>query len=249
MALRNTAKALDTEVWDTLTLLAETRRALIATPSTAFPSNPHLVSYSELLSYARRISKFTIPSSLGDMDGGEPADGATNTPKDIKSAPQSNGNTPVVVTNGVEINLQMNTAMDIDSVPPAAGQTHASQPSNTQLPKDLSDWLNPSDLPFMPWPTEEAIRRGALASIKVLVDQGVDPSTFDPEKSAELEAERKRIMEEEDRAREEERTRIEGERRKEMERRMSVAATGSDARREEQTKVFQLENFDDDDEY
>ncbi len=67
----------------------------------------------------------------------------------------------------------------------------------TALPAMVSEWLNPlSGAPsFVPWPTEETIRRGALASIQVLLDQGVDPATFDPERNAELEAERKRLDE------------------------------------------------------
>jgi predicted Zn-dependent peptidase len=138
--------------------------------------------------------------------------------------------------------------MDIDSATPSA-QAQASQTSNTSLPNDFSQWLNPlADLPFQPWPSEESIRRGALASIQVLLDQGVDPATFDPEKGAELEAERKRIMDEEDRIRDEERARLEDERRREMERRMSVSGPIGGERREEMPKVFQLETFDDDDE-
>jgi hypothetical protein len=110
-----------------------------------------------------------------------------------------------------------------------------------------TQFLNPSaDAPFIPWPSEETIRRGALASIQILVDQGVDPAAFDPEKSAELEAERKRVVEEEDRVRELERVRLEEERRREMERRMSVSGSLAGERREEQQKVFQLETFDDD---
>ena len=138
--------------------------------------------------------------------------------------------------------------MDIDSATPSA-QAQASQTSNTALPNDYSQWLNPlADLPFQPWPSEESIRKGALASIQVLLDQGVDPAAFDPEKSAELEAERKRIMDEEDRIRDEERTRLEEERRKEMERRMSISGPVGGERREERPKVFELETFDDDDE-
>jgi len=143
--------------------------------------------------------------------------------------------------------------MDIDSATPAAIQqvsqvTNASS-SNTALPPGYSTWLNPPPDMFIPWPNEEVIRRGALASIQVLIDQGVDPATFDPAKSEELEAERKRIVEEEDRVREEEKARIEEERRKEMERRMSVSGNaGGGEVRQEKAAAFQLETFDDDDE-
>lgn len=41
-----------------------------------------------------------------------------------------------------------------------------------------SQWLDPSaQIAFVPWPTEEVIRRGALAQIQVMLEQGVDPSS------------------------------------------------------------------------
>ncbi len=41
-----------------------------------------------------------------------------------------------------------------------------------------SQWLDPAaQIPFVPWPTEEVIRRGALAQIQVMLEQGVDPAT------------------------------------------------------------------------
>jgi len=259
LSLRDTSNALDTKIRETLTLLTETRRALISTPSTAFPPTSNPVSYSELLSYARRISKFTLPSTFREPDttsavGAVEGAPGTNTPKESKSETQTNGTTtPVAVTNGVDKDVQMNSdaAMDIDSATPSgvAQTSQDTMSSSISLPNNFSQWLNPlADLPFIPWPTEDAIRRGALASIQVLLDQGVDPATFDPEKSAELEAERKRIMEEEDRIRDEERARMEEERRRELERRMSAGGPVGGERREERPKVFQLETFDDDDE-
>jgi hypothetical protein len=77
----------------------------------------------------------------------------------------------------------------------------------------MSEWLNPlAGVPsFVPWPTEETIKRGALATIQVLLDQGVDPATFDPERAAELESERQRLEAE----REAERERLELEKERE----------------------------------
>jgi hypothetical protein len=146
--------------------------------------------------------------------------------------------------------------MDRDSATPAAaGAATQSQntvtTTSTSLPEGFAQFLNPlADSPFIPWPTEETIRRGALASIQVLLDQNIDPATFDPAKSAELEAERKRIAEEEDRAREEQKVKAEEDRKREMERRMSVSGNaGAGAGREqEKPTVFQLETFDDDEE-
>ena len=38
-------------------------------------------------------------------------------------------------------------------------------------------WLDPlTQLPFVPWPSEEVIRQGALAQVQVMLEQGLDPS-------------------------------------------------------------------------
>lgn len=100
---------------------------------------------------------------------------------------------------------------------------------------------------FFPWPTETDIKRGALATIQVLLDRGEDPAKFDPERGAELEAERQRIADEEERVLTEKQARVEEERRREMERRMSVSTAAGGEKREERPTVFQLETFDDED--
>jgi hypothetical protein len=257
LSLRTTSQDLDAQIRETLTLLTSTRSTLMSTPSTVFPSSTNEAFYNELLSYARRISKFTVPSGHRETDPAEPGTGeaaGTNTPRESKSGTQTNGtSTPVTAaaaTNGVEKESQM----DIDSQTPAATQQTSqitNTTSNTALPPSYAAYLNPPPDMFIPWPNEEVIRRGALASIQVLIDQGVDPATFDPAKSEELEAERKRIVEEEDRVREEERVRGEEERRREVERRMSSAGGGNmggGEQRQEKAAAFQLETFDDDDE-
>jgi hypothetical protein len=180
-----------------------------------------------------------------------------NTPKESKSETQTNGTTtPVAVANGVDKDAQMggiSTAMEIDSATPSNAAAQPSQDTTTtttSLPQDFTQYLNSSgDIPFIPWPTEETIRKGALASIQVLLDKGIDPTTFDPEKSAELEAERKRIAEEEDRMKEEQRAQMEEIRRGELERRASASGPAAAQHRTEpdRPKVFQLEEFDEDD--
>jgi hypothetical protein len=156
---------------------------------------------------------------------------------------KTNGSSTPVISNG--------------AVVPSNGEAFVASPTEpeatTALPPLVNEWLNPlSGAPsFVPWPTEETIRRGALASIQILLDQGVDPATFDPERSAELEAERKRLEEEAERIKEEqeaERLRAEMERRAVMEqrRRESVAAGG--ASQERKPTVFTgLDLLDDED--
>lgn len=137
--------------------------------------------------------------------------------------------------------------MEVDSTAANAEATQTTDVSGVKTnSKVWADFLGPrDDLGWTPWPSPDAIRGGALASIQILIDQGIDPATFDPEKSAELEAERKRIMEEDDLKREQEQARMDEDRRKAMERRMSDGPRPE--RVQEQPKVFQLETFDDDD--
>ncbi|PHH92254.1 hypothetical protein CDD83_8179 [Cordyceps sp. RAO-2017] len=60
--LRDGSAALDAQIRDTLTTLATTRRDVVGTHATKFPAEPsYPVAYDELLSYARRISKTTLP--------------------------------------------------------------------------------------------------------------------------------------------------------------------------------------------
>lgn len=256
--MRTTSNVLDLQIRETLTLLTDTRRALLDTPSTIFPENTNPVSYSELLNYARRISKFTLPATYRESE--EASDGAARqgspTPKESKPETQTNGSAPsAAVTNGVEKDTQVigiGSGSDVDGA--TASNSGAQNPQGTTttttlLPQDFTQYLNSStEIPFIPWPTEETIRKGALASIQVLLDKDIDPATFDPEKSSELEAERKRIAEEEDRMREEQKAQLEDINKKEMERRASASGLAATNRTEqERPRVFQLEEFDEDD--
>lgn len=144
------------------------------------------------------------------------------------------------------------------TLPPNAvanGEKQVDDENTTALPPLISDWINPHTTAptFVPWPTEETIRRGALASIQVLVDQGVDPSTFDPEKSAELEAERKRLEEELEVKKEAEMAerRRKEEARAEERRRNSAVGEGAGGVARQEPKVFTgldlLDDMDEDD--
>lgn len=71
----------------------------------------------------------------------------------------------------------------------------------TSLPEHLAGYLNPlTGTMFIPWPAEDKIRAGSLASNQLLAEQGLDIRTYDP---AEEQARRER--EEEQRKAQEER--------------------------------------------
>ncbi|KAK6708849.1 hypothetical protein SNK04_009792 [Fusarium graminearum] len=60
--LRESSAALDTQIRETLSNLATTRKDIVTTHTTTFPAGPtYAIAYEELLNYARRISKTTMP--------------------------------------------------------------------------------------------------------------------------------------------------------------------------------------------
>lgn len=226
VALRAQSDALDTQIKDTLTLLASTRAELLATPATVLPPTSNAVTYTELLSYARRISKFTQPPTRRDglTTDDMPAAGQNG---DTAPTPGSTPGTP----NMPKANGRTPTPTPLTASPlPVSTPGPGAAPGATALPTAHLDWLNPHlQLPFTPYPSEETIRRGALASIQVLSDQGIDPATWDPERMQELEAERARV----ERELEEEREKIrlaEEERAREQSRLAAEARRGSGGR-------------------
>ncbi|KAI6244844.1 Mediator of RNA polymerase II transcription subunit 4 [Erysiphe necator] len=257
LSLRKTSKALDNQIRDSLERLASIRKDVASTPVTKPSplSDVNSVSYTELLDYARRISKFTSPPSYRDpiVTNNEVIDN-TITPKmsnevsNLATDKDQQQNDKLGTINGQQI-----TPLDNKIVGGTVVSSEVAPLSQTIVNNNniWFEYLNPrSDKPWTPWPCEEIIRRGALACIQVLINQGIDPATFDPEKSAELEAERKRIMDEEDQLRDEQRRQLETERTLQAERQAATAAPEaiSDVNKAlpAQTKVFQLETFDDD---
>ncbi|CAK7212856.1 hypothetical protein SBRCBS47491_001606 [Sporothrix bragantina] len=112
VALRADAAALDAQIKSTLLTLAASRRDMLQTPATEFPedsvngtirneTNHYPFTYEELMSYARRISRNTVPGP-GQTDGSEffaafgplPGQGAD------ASAPETAAPTPAAATPG-----------------------------------------------------------------------------------------------------------------------------------------------------
>ncbi len=280
--LRQTSAALDTQIKDTLTSLAEARRGIVTTRTTTFPREPNYpIAYDKLLSYARRISKTTLPPAAtinaATAAGTVPASPEGQTPAAADSQPQSavtpSARTPSRTQSPAPNGIPSQAPL---SEPPTQ-QTALSM--NTSLPEGMSQYLNPlSGQLFFPWPLEDKIRSGALASYQMLVEQGIDPKGYDPvteeerkrkeeeERKAKEEQEQKEREEREEQIREErERLRVERERQREREqeewRRASIAGnppeapglprtnTGAGERRQFQfTNLDDLDDDDDDDE-
>jgi hypothetical protein len=141
---------------------------------------------------------------------------------------------------------------------------------NTSLPEAMSQYLNPlSGQLFFPWPLEDKIRSGSLASYQVLIEQGIDPKGYDPAMEEEIkrkEEEDRMAKEDQEKAEREtrekqlreerEKARIERERQREKDqaawRRASVAVGHPDGSGPSRTntgmaekKQFQFTNLDD----
>ena len=175
LALRAQSALLDTQIKDTLTLLTTTRAEVIATPGTKLPDDGsvYAVSYAELLSYARRISRTTLPGTYREADpstqiapgnqSGNPGDGNANATieagtvvgAEIAGAANANPNpnSNTTVPNGVE---------KPDPVPSAE--------HSTRLPTQFEAATNLPPTVFTPWPHDTLLRRGALATIQNMLE-------------------------------------------------------------------------------
>ncbi|KAF4423806.1 Mediator of RNA polymerase II transcription subunit 4 [Fusarium acutatum] len=207
--LRESSNALDTQIRDTISNLATTRKDIVTTQTTTFPSGPsYPIAYEELLNYARRISKTTMPPA-GTIKAVPPM-------PDVPEVQTPGGQTPAAQTPGPE--SQAASVMTPSAPPssqvqspavmngtPAVSQEPATQQSsmsaNTVLPSEWTQFLNPlTDQIFLPWPNDLQLGAGSLAANQLLQEQGIDPKGYDPAE----EEERKRREEEERKQKEEE---------------------------------------------
>jgi hypothetical protein len=184
--LRQTADALDAQIKSSIALLAETRNELLSTAARDSPTARH-VPFDELLAYAKRISRFTLPPNYRPP------------PKQPEDTPK-----PSIETEDV---VMSNGGAEAASPPVAAAETEA----NTQEPglepegaayaaltDAQKDWLDQmAKAPFIPWPNEEDMKLGALAAVQQMIRDGRDPWTvLAPEEQAELDV-RQQLEEEE----------------------------------------------------
>lgn len=184
LELRATAEALDEKIKSTLRTLADTRKELIDIPSSQPAPNTRQVGVEELLSYAKFISKTTVPPTFR---------GHIST--DLLSQPQpAVADVPTTqITNGMAT-----PAHNGDNTSTTDQSTTTENRAVATLSAETKAMLDPlSQLPFVPWPSQEVIRMGALAAIQGMLEDGTDPSTV--LSAEEQEAADKRRAEEEER--------------------------------------------------
>lgn len=185
LALRRTAEALDENIKSTLRMMAETRKEMLSIPAKQGAAPAREVPVEELLSYAKFISKTTVPPTFRG-----------HIPKHILSDRPSTEEAQTQITNGM-------------ATPAANGQDGPSDQQSPEgiamatLSQDTKDMLDPlSKLPFVPWPSQDIIRMGALAEIQGMLEDGKDPTNVLSKE--ELAAQEQRRLEEEERLRLEE---------------------------------------------
>lgn len=203
--LRGVSQQLDQQIKGTVVMLAKARKELVSTPATEFPDGPsNTIRYHELLAYASRISKTTMPPSgalnpaLSALQQFAPPDSG------LESAAPTPGGTPNGMASAAPTPSANPPAHPLD---PASQETQMSSTGPKAIPEHIRSHMNPyTGMLFAPWPHEDAIRSGALANLSYLHGEGINPEGYDP---AEEEARKKR---EEEAARErEEQARLEQE--------------------------------------
>ncbi|KAI9761832.1 MAG: hypothetical protein M4579_000772 [Chaenotheca gracillima] len=172
-SLTQTADSLSAQLTQSLSLLARTRAELLATPFTAISDETQRpedhrrdVPYAELLSYAKRISKFTAPPGFRAPIPPPPPTSSTNEASAGIAGPDpSTANGVSLVVNGEKASIGGLDAKE-------GGVGLASLP-----PEELQWFSRAQNLAFTPWPSADTIRRGGLAGIQAMIDAGKDPAT------------------------------------------------------------------------
>ncbi len=152
LALHERISQQNAQISSTLTTLADTRTDLLATSTSLPRKDARNVPYTELLDYAKRISRYTVPPTFRQ-------------PLALpKPQPPS---TPAV--NG-------------DTESEKEGEEEGKGIGTEALPDEEKKWLEPlMQIPFVPWVSEDTMKQGALAQIQAMVERGEDPANVKPE--------------------------------------------------------------------
>ena len=176
--LRRTAASLEDTIKSSVKLLSDARQEIRDIPSYRSSTEDRLrdIRVDELLSYAKFISKTTVPPTPRKQDA------AASIRAEEKA--ESNGTTTSLQTNG-HMHEQNGGPEDVKGPDGAKTADDAAKADLNAAPQ----------LPFVPWPPHEVIRQGALGAIQVMVEQGQDPASI---LTAEEQAEVDRLKKEEE---------------------------------------------------
>ncbi|TKA56329.1 hypothetical protein B0A49_13086, partial [Cryomyces minteri] len=175
LSLRNTYESNDDYIKSTLTQLARLRSDLLATSATTFPPGSRDVPYDQLLAYAKHISKFTVPPTFR----AKTIEGSQQQPANLTDARPQAQQRP---TNGI-------TASPTAAEGAPDGEPQIAFPEGiglSSLDREQKNYLDPNaKLPWVPWPSPEVIRGGALGHVQSMAEQGIDlAAVLTPEQQA-----------------------------------------------------------------
>ncbi|KAK6342538.1 hypothetical protein TWF718_007942 [Orbilia javanica] len=165
--LRALSSALDSELSTLLTTLSQARTELQSATTTVFPSHARQVEYDALLSYATKISKFTRPPT--HLKSQPQTDATANTTTNNNATTTTNNTTEsstALVLKSSDVNG--NGASKEGNTSNAGANATVESTGNAATRPTAEDiaMLDPTaGMPFVPWPTEEIMRRGILANM------------------------------------------------------------------------------------
>ena len=172
LSLRASTDALDKHTIETLALLSRTRAELIATSATPPNVSVHRVPYPELLNHARNISKYTVSPTFRPVprQASQQTRHTPNLSQPVNGASESFASSSTQAIGASQGNT--GTTSTTTSVEAKSGHLGVSLLSDAE-----HRWLNPvAQALFLPWPSEEIIRLGALAQIQGKIERGEDPT-------------------------------------------------------------------------
>ena len=151
LALHERISQQNAQITSIVTTLADTRTDLLSTPTSLPQKGARNVPYTELLNYAKRISRYTVPPNFRPP---LPA---------LESLPD-----PTTAVNG---NIE-------DEKVGEATKGMGTEALADEEKKWLEPFMQ---IPFAPWVSDDVIRRGALAQIQARVEAGEDPAQLENE--------------------------------------------------------------------
>ena len=158
--LRDQITQKNESITSTLKTLAATRADLLAPPTSLPSPETRNVPYTDLLDYAKRISRYTVPPTF-------------RPPLPLPTTAQTPAPPPAAAVNGADT-----TSPGKDGEAAAANENGGEKDGigMGSLEDVERKWLDPvAGMGFVPWVGEEAMRSGALAEIQAMVERGEDP--------------------------------------------------------------------------
>lgn len=161
LALHEKIDQQNAQITSTITALADTRTDLLSAPTSLPPKDLKDVPYKELLDYAKRISRYTVPPTF------RPPLPPAQTQIAAEPTPPVNG----------------------ENEAPKEGVEGSRGRGTEALEDEERKWLEPlMQMQWVPWVNDDTMRRGALAQIQAMVERGEDLTAPKPEDATEEES-------------------------------------------------------------